>query len=61
MSKPLKLQIPQKITEFDENMLVPLSKNFGEIQIKVAQTQQRVDQLENDVATIIAALSTAST
>ena len=49
MTKPLKLHIPHVITEFDENMVVPLSRNFGEIQRHVAGTQLRVDTLEDDL------------
>ena len=55
MTKPLKLHIPHVITEFDENMVVPLSRNFGEIQRHVAATQIRVDALEDalDALTIV--------
>ena len=55
MTKPLKLHIPHVITEFDKNMVVPLSRNFGEIQRHVAATQIRVDALEDalDALTIV--------
>lgn len=57
MSSPKRLQIPHVITEFDDNILVPLNKNFGEIQIKVAETQRRVEVLETLVNEIIEVLA----
>ena len=45
----LKLHIPNIITEFDGNMLVPLNKNFYEIQRHVAASQIRIDTLETNL------------
>ena len=61
MTKPLKLQIPQIITEFDENIIIGLNKNFGEIQIRVAQTQRRTDDLEDIVEAHATAINNLTT
>ena len=42
----LRLHIPYTITEWDDGMLVPLDKNFGEIQRHVAALEIRMDAAE---------------
>ena len=58
MSSTTKMHIPHTITEFDEAMLVPLDRNFSEIQRHVVSNQFRLDTLETQMAAVIAALST---
>ena len=48
-----KLHIPYNITEFDDNMLVPLSRNFGEIQRHVAQAQADIESITATLSTFI--------
>ena len=57
-SRPKRLHIPNRIAEFDKEMLVPLAGNFDEIQSHVAYAQARIEALEAHVVSILAALST---
>lgn len=57
MTQTRRLNIPHRITEFDDNMLVPLGRNFDEIQRHVARTQARVENLEEYQNAIFYALS----
>ena len=46
------------INEFDENMLVPLSGNFSEIQRHVSLAQARLEALETQMDIVSDALTT---
>lgn len=48
MSNYLKFAMPHVITEFDNDMLVPLEKNFSAIQRALVLIQVRVDTLETN-------------
>ena len=50
MSSMKKLHIPNVITEFDENMLIPLSRNFGEIQRHVARAETNIESMDQGFA-----------
>ena len=50
MSSPTRLHIPHVITEFDEAMLVPLDRNFSEIQRHFVILQQRIETAEAHIA-----------
>lgn len=60
MSDYKRLHIPHMISEFDENMLKPLYDNFSEIQRHVSMVQARVESLETQMESVIAALSTST-
>lgn len=53
MSSMKKLHIPNVITEFDENMLIPLSRNFGEIQRHVARAEANLEAMDLGFATAL--------
>ncbi len=61
MSNARRLHIPHMITEFDENLLVPLADNFSAIQRHVALTQARVEVLEELSDAIFLALGSIET
>ncbi len=44
-----KLHIPNTLTEWDDQMLVPLNNNFGEIQRAVAQAQFDIESIASSV------------
>lgn len=58
MSDYKRLHIPHMINEFDENMLVPLSGNFSEIQRHVSLAQARLEALEAQMDIVSDALTT---
>ena len=57
MTQTRRLNIPNQIVEFDDNMLVPLNRNFDEVQRHVARTQARVESLEEMMDAVIYGLS----
>lgn len=53
-----KMVIPHRIQEFDDEMLIPLDRNFSEIQRHTQIVQTRMDTAESNITTLSGDLTT---